>query len=261
MLIRIEHGYARTCAGEEYVYELECMAELNGIELLNETNVDGMVDTLMGWIQGVNKKYMRKSKHRSDRKFEWWTNELRTLKGKVRKSRRAWQREKKRESENVEARKREYKRLLNEYKFRMRRVKEENWRQFSSVSSSLDPWGPVYKICRGKYARQCMSALRVNGVTYSTWNECASVMMERFFPATSMQETRVNDEDEERENEGVRCFEWDEVNEAVKKARLRKAPGLDGINGEMMRGIWKAIPGWMLSVYNECLRSGCFPKA
>ena len=50
----------------------------------------------------------------------------------------------------------------------MRRVKEDNWKQFVSESSNLDPLGPVYKVCRGKTARQGLSALCVNGNNYST---------------------------------------------------------------------------------------------
>ena len=101
-------------------------------------------------------------------------------KSKVPEKTREWQRARKNGSMDVEERKREYKRALNDYKSRMRRVKEKNWKQFVSESSNLDPWGPVYRLCRGKTARQGLSALCVNG-NYSTWNECAEVPLERFF--------------------------------------------------------------------------------
>ena len=61
---------------------------------------------------------------------------------------------------DVDERKREYKRVLNDYKLRMRCVKEDSWKQFVSESSNLDPWGPVYRVCRGKNARQELCALR-----------------------------------------------------------------------------------------------------
>ena len=48
-----------------------------------------------------------------------------------------------------------------------RRVKEDSWKQFVSESSNLDPWVPVYKVCRGKTARQVLSILYV-GTNYST---------------------------------------------------------------------------------------------
>lgn len=58
-----------------------------------------------------------------------------------------------------------------------------------------------------------------------------------------------------------RQFEWNEVDEAVRRAKLRKAPGLHGISTEMLRMIWKAIPVWMKRVYDVCLSTGCFPAA
>ena len=63
----------------------------------------------------------------------------------------------------------------------MRRVKEDNWKQFVTESSNLDPWDTVYKVCRGKTARQGLSALCVNGINYSTWNEYAEELLERYF--------------------------------------------------------------------------------
>lgn len=101
-----------------------------------------------------------------------------------------------------------------------------------------------------------MNVLKVNGITYSTWSECASMLMECFFPAARMENEGL--EEGMNVEESVRIFEWSEVNDAVRKAKLNKAHGLDGINAEMMRMIWNAIPGWLLRMYNECLRYGCF---
>ena len=103
-------------------------------------------------------------------------------KSKVPKKTREWQRARKKGCMDVEERKREYKRALNDYKSRMKRVKADNWKQFVSESSYLDPWGQVYRVCRGKTARQELSALCVNGNNYSTWNECSEMLRQRFFP-------------------------------------------------------------------------------
>ena len=37
----------------------------------------------------------------------------------------------------------------NEYKYRLRKVKE-SWKEFVSKYSNLDPWGVVYRVCRGR---------------------------------------------------------------------------------------------------------------
>lgn len=54
-----------------------------------------------------------------------------------------------------------YKKNQNEYKYRLRKVKEETWRHFVSAYSNLDPWGVVYKVCRGKKVRQYLSSLKL----------------------------------------------------------------------------------------------------
>lgn len=241
---------------EGYKSDLMEYELIYGQDVWNETNVDRMLERMMQWIQGANDKRMKVKKRVNDRKIVWWTDDLRKLKAKVRRSRKLWQRARKRKSKDVDARLSRYKSLMSEYKREMWRVKEENWRQFVSVSSNLDPWGPVYRVCRGKTGRERMSSLKVDGVNYSTWRECAEVLLERFFPAASMS---VGASGVGEWTNEIQEFGWDEVNEAVMAAKLGKAPGLDGITVEMLRMIWYAIPGCLLRLYNECLKSGYFP--
>ena len=68
-------------------------------------------------------------------------------------------------------------------------------------------------MCRGKTARQGLSALCVNGNNYSTWNECAKVLLEQFFPVPGLNvEESMEDYVNVREDVQVRGFEWPEVN-------------------------------------------------
>ncbi|KOX76040.1 hypothetical protein WN51_12527 [Melipona quadrifasciata] len=67
---------------------------------------------------------------------------------------------------------------LNEYKYRLRKAKEE--RQFVDV---LRMW-----------VRECLTSLNVNSVEYVTWKNCANLLMKRFaqFPVTWMRrEVRI----------------------------------------------------------------------
>ena len=244
---------------EEYVNDLAEVARSRGMNVLDEVNVDNMAASVTGWIQEMNEKHMKVIKRRGGRRVEWWTKELSTLKGKVRKRRRVYQKARKEGRMDVCERKEEYKRALNEYKYRLRRVKEENWKRFVGESGNLDPWGPVYRICRGRCVRQGLSSLCVNGECVSTWKECANVLLERFFPVSSL--TSGADVNVHRvvPDTYAKDFEWEEVNVAVMKGKLRKAPGLDGLTAEMLRAVWVAIPGWLMSLYGVCLKYGCFP--
>ena len=91
----------------------------------------------------------------------------------------------------------------------MRGVKQDSWKQFVSEFSNLDPWGPVYRVCRGKTARQELGALCVDGTNYS-WNECANVLLQRFFPVSGLNvERKKSVEESVNEREDVPAgFEW-----------------------------------------------------
>lgn len=89
----------------------------------------------------------------------------------------------------------------------------------------------------GKRGRERLSGMRVGDSITTTWKESVDVLMEKFLPAAR---ANVNFREEVRLEE--RQFEWGEVDEAVKRARLRKASGLDGMCTEMLRMIWRAIP-------------------
>ena len=106
--------------------------------------------------------------------------------------------------------------------------------------------------------REYLTSLNVDGVECVTWKECASKLMEKFFPAAGMNVEGCSED----ETEGMKdkSFEWNEVEKAIVKAKLRKAPGLDGVNAEILRAIWRANPGWVVSMFDACLRDGCFPS-
>ena len=53
----------------------------------------------------------------------------------------------------------------------------------------------------------------MNGNNYSTWNECAKVLLEQFFPVPGLNvEESMEDYVNVREDVQVRGFEWPEVN-------------------------------------------------
>jgi len=108
----------------------------------------------------------------------------------------------------------------------------------------------------GKYSRDILSSMKAGDRMTSTWRESVDVLFDRFFPAARASVERVGIVQMEE-----RQFEWEEVSEAIKSMRLKKAPGLDGVSTEMLRMIWRAIPVWLKRVYDVCLSTGCFPVA
>jgi hypothetical protein len=51
-----------------------------------------------------------------------------------------------------------------------------------------------------------------------------------------------------------------EVKNAIEDLKDKKAPGEDGITGEIYQMVHKQFPTLIYTLYNECLRKGCFPK-
>jgi hypothetical protein len=51
-----------------------------------------------------------------------------------------------------------------------------------------------------------------------------------------------------------------EVKKAIEELNRKKAPGEDGITGEIYQRVYKQFPTFIYTLYNECLRKGCFPK-
>ena len=60
-------------------------------------------------------------------------------------------------------------------------VKEDEWRSFVRENKD-DPWGKVYRICRGRKRQVDYKSLQVDNTTLSSWRECA--LLGVFFPRT-----------------------------------------------------------------------------
>ena len=77
--------------------------------------------------------------------------------------------------------------------------------------------------------------LSVDGVECVTWKECASKLMEKFFPIARMNVEGCSEDDTQGMKD--KSFEWNEVEKAIVNAKLRKATSLDGVNAEILGAI------------------------
>lgn len=64
-------------------------------------------------------------------------------------------------------------------------------------------------------------------------------MTKKFFPTTCLGEERNSEDDETTET-------------VIARAKLREALGLDetNVNVEMLRTMWRAIPGWVVTIFD-----------
>ena len=51
-----------------------------------------------------------------------------------------------------------------------------------------------------------------------------------------------------------------EVKNAIEDLASKEAPGEDGITGAIYKRVYELFRTFTYAIYNECLRTGCFPK-
>jgi len=56
-----------------------------------------------------------------------------------------------------------------------------------------------------------------------------------------------------------KAFTQDEVRQVIEGFKPKKAPEPAGITGGVLQLVYKSIPKTMTAMYNECLKTGCFP--
>jgi len=56
-----------------------------------------------------------------------------------------------------------------------------------------------------------------------------------------------------------RDFTLEEIRNAVESMGNKKAPGEDGITGEICKSTFEIFPSYITALYNGCLRIGVFP--
>lgn len=92
---------------EDYASDLREVTCVKSKDVYCKKNVDKMVEEVTEWIQEVNARHAKKRASQSVRRMRWSMKELNHLKRQVQKSRKA---------------------VMNEYTYRLRKVKQENWR-------------------------------------------------------------------------------------------------------------------------------------
>jgi hypothetical protein len=104
-----------------------------------------------------------------------------------------------------------------------------------------------------------------DGTTTADMTETLIFMMEQLIPEDNIQDDtdyhrairRIVQQpiDTPDDNE----FTQDEVRLVIEGFKPRKAPGPDGITSGIQQLVYKGIPKTMTAIYNECLKTGCFP--
>jgi hypothetical protein len=181
--------------------------------------------------------------------------------------RRRYQRTKNNE-ELREYRKNIYYEEKTRYQITIKNEKLKSWKESCSMAPCTNPWNAVYKLARNKSNRSLsMTTLqRPDGSFTSDLNETVKAVIDYLIP----KDEKTDDTDYHKriraqaEEPILTADDRDctpsEVKNAIDDLKLKKAPGEDGITAEIYQRVFKFFPIFIYTLYNECLRKGCFPK-
>ena len=242
---------------DNYAEFVRAAALLQPLEDFRARTLDDQVDQIDQWMCSANDTLLGRCRKTKPGKVSWWTRELDQMRRTVRRLRIRFQRARRTGADDLAERETDYRSNLRTYKDMIVRVKEDDWRSFVRDNRD-DPWGTVYRICRGKNNRQAdIESLQVGDVTLSTWRNCTNELLGVFFP-------RAEPDDYSpliREMVIPPNLVRSEVEDSICRVRSRKSPGMDGMTGEMCKSIWKAIPEYLEAIFGKCISEGHFPGA
>lgn len=194
------------------------------------------------------------------RKVYWWSTELEEMRVTMRRRHRIWHRT------GMEEDRRRFVRARNDYIWEIRKQKRICWEKLVAEEEG-DPWGKVYKIVAEKMKKEMIlvSLEKEDGTVTETVEETLQRMIQGLLPDDREEEDTYDQkivrilmrEDSTGPDEGG--FTEMELTASVKELKDRKAPGYEGIKGEVVKRMYGRIKGVLLSLYNKMLREGVFP--
>jgi len=160
-----------------------------------------------------------------------------------------------------------YKKARADYVKEIRKSKMESWRNLVTTKGNHDPWGIVYRILRNKIRNDynMFHAVREGDVSTLTWRDTATRLLKQMVPTNienddAITQTTVNIINAYSNFNLEPLITEDEVDAAIMKVKNNKAPGLDGLNPEILKRLWRVDKEILLILFNNCLRKSSFPE-
>ena len=130
-----------------------------------------------------------------------------------------------------------------------------------------NPWNEIYRLAAGKRKRttQITTLRKPDGSLTTDLHDTLSHMLEYFAPEDNPKDdtefhrqARILSQDP-IDTDDDKEFTVDEIRNAVASMGDKKAPGEDGITGEIYKCTFEILPNFITALYNGCLRRGIFP--
>jgi hypothetical protein len=107
---------------------------------------------------------------------------------------------------------------------------------------------------------------KIDGTSTSDFEETVKMMAEHLIPKDDdTTDTDYHKQIRQQAKEPIQTSEdieytTEEGKNVIEEVKPKKAPGEDDITAEIYQRVYKQLPISIYTIYNECLRRGCFPK-
>lgn len=211
-----------------------------------------------------------KKKQTNDKRKPFWTESLNRLKRKMKASRKSYRAAG--DHALRSARLQTYRRIKQQFETELKETKKKTWSKFIEENLQQDLWGMPYKIIMSKIkTKSAMNTLKDDSGQFTTnWKDTIELFYQKLFPDDRIEDdnednTRIRNKakevpSNENDNPDDLLVTNDQVMEALKKLKLRKAPGPDQIKNEIFRNNVDIWTPYLTRLFNECIEQSIFPK-
>ena len=231
-----------------------------------EQNIQLMEEAIQSACRRTFQHPLTNKRRGNYKSVPWWNVELTVMRQKVNANRRLYQRTKNDEALR-EKRKATYMEAKRKYKTEIKKARASSWKEYCNVTASLNPWSQVYKLASGKAkTANIMTTIRKpDGTETTSLHETLNAILDYLLTEDSLLDNphhktvRRVIEEPIHTNEDV-DFSREEVQNAIDSFNPKKAPGLDGLTAGTYKQTFQMFPRTITTIYNQCLKRGCFPK-
>jgi hypothetical protein len=255
-------------------FQLQKLADIDtsvATHIKENCNIENAVEKLHEAITLSCNKYFKSrgitKKTTTHKSVPWWTEDLTIKKKGLNALRRRYQRTKNNE-ELRDLRKNIYYEEKANYQATIKKEKIKSWKEYCNLTPSTNPWNATYKLAtnKAKESQKRTTLQKPDGSLTSNLNETSKIMSDCLIPTDDQRDdTDYHKGVRAKSKEPIRTaddreFTPTEVRNAIYDLKHNKAPGEDGITGDIYQRVYTQVPTTICTIYNECLRKGCFPK-
>ncbi|GIY65501.1 uncharacterized protein CDAR_187221 [Caerostris darwini] len=221
-------------------------------------NIEAQIKHIQDDIkQACSNTNLKHSRYHQPKNAVWWTKELKIKRSKTRALRRLCQKEK---NDNIRLIKlKAYKKSQAEYKKLILNTKATKFKLFISNITTSNIFGKNFKTLtdKKKRATSLSHIQKEDGSFTASIHETHLEILKFHFPCILTDNFTLSPFEN---NDTFIPITTTEIETVLDRIKPRKAAGIDGIPGEIVKELYYAKPSWFTNLFNILLMTGYFPN-